>query len=155
MRQHRYELSVEWTGNTGTGTSSPRAYSRDHTVTAEGVGTLAGSSDPAFRGDPARWNPEQLFLASLSQCHMLWYLGLAEEAGVVVTGYTDAPTGVMVEEESGAGEFVLVTLRPTVTITRDSDALLARDLHDEVGKYCFIARSVKTPLHHEVTLRYA
>jgi len=150
MTRHYYELAVTWTGNTGTGTRSLRSYSRDHEVSADGPGRLLGTSDPAFRGDPQRWNPEQLYVASLAQCHMLWYLSLAAQAGVVVTAYGDAPSGVMVEEASGAGQFESVTLRPTVTITAESDAELARALHDRVGDYCFIARSVRTPLIHEV-----
>ena len=153
MATHTYELAVTWTGNTGAGTSSPRSYSRHHEVTAEGPAPIAASSDPAFRGDSSRWNPEQLYVASISQCHMLWYLDLAARAGVVVTGYEDRPTGVMVEEGSGAGQFESVTLHPTVTITASSDPALAHDLHDRVGDYCFIARSVSTPIHHEVVVR--
>ncbi|MFT3803544.1 MAG: OsmC family protein [Burkholderiaceae bacterium] len=153
MNIHRYELEMTWTGNTGTGTSALRAYSRDHEVRAAGPEPIAASSDPAFRGDPARWNPEQLYLASIAQCHMLWYLGLAAEAGVVVTAYEDRPTGVMVEESNGAGQFDSVTLRPTVTITPSSNAALAEALHHRVGDYCFIARSIKTPIHHEVTVQ--
>ena len=152
MTAHHYEIAVTWTGNTGAGTTSLRAYSRDHEVAAEGLMTIPGSSDPAFRGDPLRWNPEQLYVASIAQCHMLWYLGLAAEAGVVVTAYADRPTGVMNEEPSGAGQFGSVTLRPTVTISAESDPQLAREVHDRVADYCFIARSVKTPIHHDVTV---
>ncbi|OJX95653.1 organic hydroperoxide reductase OsmC/OhrA [Salana multivorans] len=152
MGRHRYELTIEWTGSGGSGTTSPRAYSRDHTVTAAGPAPIAGSSDPAFRGDPARWNPEQLFVASIAQCHMLWYLGLAAAAGVVVLEYVDRPTGVMVEEPSGAGQFESVTLRPRVRIDPASDAVLAEELHHRVGEYCFIARSIAVPVRHEVTI---
>ena len=84
---------------------------------------------------------------------MLWYLGLAAGAGVVVTAYEDAPTGVMIEEANGAGQFESVTLRPTVTITTGSDPTKATELHDRVGEYCFIARSINTPIHHDVTVR--
>ena len=153
MTTHTYAIALTWTGNTGAGTSSLRAYSRDHEVAAHEVPSIAGSSDPAFRGDPRRWNPEQLYLASIAQCHMLWYLGLAAGAGVVVTAYEDAPTGVMIEEANGAGQFESVTLRPTVTITTGSDPTKAEQLHDRVGEYCFIARSINTPIHHDVTVR--
>lgn len=152
MTEHHYEIAVAWTGNTGSGTTSLRSYSRDHVVTAAGPDAIAGSSDPAFRGDPARWNPEQLFVAALAQCHMLWYLALAAEAGLVVTAYEDRPAGVMIEQAGGAGEFERVTLRPTVTIEAAGDAALAERLHHRVADYCFIARSVKTPIHHEVTI---
>lgn len=153
MKDHHYELEMTWTGNTGTGTSSLRGYSRNHDVTAAGLPSIAASADPAFRGDPDRWNPEQLYLASIAQCHMLWYLGLAATAGVIVTEYKDRPTGTMQEETNGAGQFQNVTLRPTVTITPTSDPVIAEELHERVGDYCFIARSITTPIHHEVTIR--
>ena len=152
MTTHSYEIAVTWTGNTGTGTSSRRAYSRDHEVTAAGMAPLAASSDPAFRGDPTRWNPEQLYLASIAQCHMLWYLDLAAQAGVVVTGYEDHPTAIMRVEPTGAGQFESVTLHPIVTITAASDPRIAEDLHHRVGDYCFIARSINTPIHHSVVV---
>lgn len=153
MREHHYEVAVTWTGNTGTGTTSMRAYSRDHEVTAAGLSAIAGSSDPAFRGDPARWNPEQLYLASIAQCHMLWYLSLAAQAGLVVTAYADRPTGVMVEEADGSGQFEGVTLHPVVTIAAGGDAAAAEALHHRVADYCFIARSIRTPIHHRVLVR--
>lgn len=148
-REHHYTLSLRWEGNLGEGTSSYRAYSRDHTVRHPRAGTIAASSDPAFRGDASRWNPEQLFLASLSQCHMLWYLHLATQAGVVVVSYDDEPTGTMIEEPGGGGRFTGVTLRPAVTIATGGDVRLAEVLHDRVGDYCFIARSVSIPVLHE------
>ncbi|MDF2805972.1 MAG: OsmC family peroxiredoxin [Cellulosimicrobium sp.] len=121
-------------------------------MTAAGPGVILGSSDPAFRGDPGRWNPEQLYLSSIAQCHMLWYLHLATRAGVIVTAYEDHPTGVMVEEANGAGQFESVTLHPTVTVAAGSDAAAAAHLHEQVGDYCFIARSIRTPIHHEVVV---
>jgi organic hydroperoxide reductase OsmC/OhrA len=80
-RTHRYAVTTTWTGDRGTGTSGYRDYDRDHESVADGRPPLPGSSDPAFRGDPARWNPELLLVAALSQCHMLWYLHLCAEAG--------------------------------------------------------------------------
>ena len=148
-RQHHYEIEMTWTGNTGTGTSAHRAYSRNHDITADGPPMLGGSADPAFRGDHTRWNPEQLFVASLAQCHMLWYLSLAASQQVTVTAYRDSPTGTMVEESDGSGRFTDICLRPHVTITSDSDPALAGTLHHRVVDYCFIARSVAVPVHHE------
>ncbi|MET0415673.1 MAG: GNAT family N-acetyltransferase [Actinoplanes sp.] len=147
-REHHYALELTWTGNTGSGTASHRAYRRDHVVSAPDAGSLLGSSDPAFRGDRSRWNPEQLLVASIAQCHMLWYLALAAQAGVVVTGYTDAPAGTMREHADGSGEFVSVTLRPRVTVAPGSDEETALRLHEKVGDYCFIARSVTFPIGH-------
>ncbi|MET0695710.1 MAG: OsmC family protein [Propionibacteriaceae bacterium] len=151
-RDHAYAVAVHWTGNTGSGTSGYRAYRRDHEVRAPGVPTLLGSSDPAFRGDPSRWNPEQLFLAAVSQCHMLWYLNLAASAGVVVLDYVDHASAVMVEESSGAGQFTSMTLRPEVTITRVEQLSVAETLHHQASSMCFIARSVNFPVTHHPTI---
>jgi organic hydroperoxide reductase OsmC/OhrA len=151
--EHSYALSLEWTGNEGAGTSTPRSYGRDHDVRAPDRATIFGSSDPAFRGSSRRWNPEQLLVASLAQCHMLWYLDLASRSGIVVTAYVDEPTGTMIENSDGSGSFAEVTLRPTVTITAEAHVTRARELHAEVGSYCFIARSVKFPVLHEATIR--
>ncbi|GAA1942711.1 OsmC family protein [Agromyces allii] len=150
-REHHYDLTLRWTGDLGRGTAGYRAYSRDHLVGHATAGELAGSSDPAFRGDPTRWNPEQLLVASIAQCHMLWYLHLATEAGIVVTGYEDAPGGTMLEEASGAGRFAEVVLRPVVTIAA-GDPAVAEALHERVGEFCFIARSVNVPIRHEPTI---
>ena len=155
MPDHEYSVRLEWTGNLGTGTSGYRDYSRDHDVrgaTAD-LPVIRGSADPAFRGDARRWNPEQLLIASLSQCHMLWYLHVAADAGVTVTGYSDTPTGIMAEHPGGAGEFTSVTLHPAVTIAPGNDPESAAMLHDRAAKYCFIARSVSFPVHHEVIIR--
>lgn len=146
---HQYDVDVAWTGNRGTGTSAYRAYSRDHVVTADGRPALLGSSEPDFRGDPTRWNPELLLVASLAQCHMLWYLHLASTAGVVVVDYVDSAHGVMVVEPNGSGRFESVTLRPTVTITAAERIETAKALHEDASARCFIARSVNFPVHHE------
>ena len=148
-REHHYPILVRWTGNTGTGTSGYRHYSRDHDVTSADAGTLTASSDPAFRGDRSRWNPEQLFVASISQCHMLWYLHLATNAGLVVDAYEDSALGTMREDErGGGGEFTEVVLRPRVRLTA-GDIATANAIHDDVHDYCFIARSVSVPIRHE------
>src|ERR1700735_5211938 len=110
-RLHSYAVTVTWTGNTGTGTSGYREYKRSHEISASGKSTIAGSSDPAFRGEPTRWNPEELLVASLSACHQLWYLHLCAEAGIVVQAYRDDAVGVMAEQADGAGQFESVTLR--------------------------------------------
>ncbi|AYY15040.1 OsmC family peroxiredoxin [Actinobacteria bacterium YIM 96077] len=146
---HQYEIAVEWTGNEGTGTSHYRAFSRAHEIRAEGKSTsIAASADPAFRGDAERWNPEELLVAALSECHMLWYLHLAANAGVVVTAYTDSPLGTMVMDGAGSGQFTEVTLRPVVTITDTAMADKAQELHHDAASKCFIARSVNFPVHH-------
>lgn len=147
-RVHTYDTVVTWTGNLGTGTSGYRDYSRDHDVAADNRKTIAGSSDPAFRGDPSRWNPEQLLVAALSQCHMLWYLHLCARAGVVVTGYVDHALGTMSETGDG-GRFTEVVLRPRVTVAAPAMVEAATSLHAEAHRACYLANSVNFPVRHE------
>jgi organic hydroperoxide reductase OsmC/OhrA len=151
-REHRYHVSVEWTGNTGTGTTGYRDYGRNHQVTAEGKSAIAGSADAAFRGDKLRWNPEELLVAALSACHQLAYLHLCAVAGVVVLAYEDRAEGTMRETLDDAGEFVRVVLRPKVTIAQGSDAATAHALHSEAHAKCFIASSVNFPVEHEAQI---
>lgn len=148
-RTHTYRLTLDWTGNLGPGTSSYRAYARDHALSVPGKPTIPGSSDPAFLGDATRWNPEELLVASLSACHQLWYLHLASEAGVIVTAYRDEPEGTMIEEADGGGRFERVLLRPTVTLAVGSDKATAMALHEKAHHLCFIARSVNFPVECE------
>jgi organic hydroperoxide reductase OsmC/OhrA len=155
--QHSYEVAVEWQGNRGTGTSDYRSYGREHLVTAKGKPDIPGSADRAFRGDIERWNPEELLLAALSQCHLLSYLHVAASHGIVVTAYSDSASGVMEQTSDGGGHFVSATLRPLVTIAPgdDPDARLelAQSLHHEASEKCFIAASVNFPVHHEPSVR--
>src|SRR5690554_2347862 len=146
---HHYAIAVEWTGNRGTGTSGYKAYGRDHIVSAEGKHDIAGSSDRTFHGDADRWNPEELLLAALSQCHLLSYLHVASSAGVVVTDYRDEPVGTMEQTDAGGGHFTSVTLRPTVTVASAAMADQAAALHHEASEKCFIAASVNFPVGHE------
>ena len=152
MKQHRYEVDLNWTGNLGTGTTDYRTYSRNHELSVPGKIVLPGSSDPAFRGDASRYNPEEMLLASLSSCHMLWYLHLCAVNHVVVEAYSDAAWGIMQEHPDGAGEFTEVTLQPLVTVSAASDVDMAMSLHQQAHKLCYIARSVNFPVKHEVAI---
>jgi organic hydroperoxide reductase OsmC/OhrA len=151
LKQHTYALTLEWTGNDGEGTKTYRGYRRDHVISAIGKPDLPGSSDPAYRGDAARYNPEELLVASLSACHMLWYLHLCSANQIVVLDYRDAPLGTMSEANDGFGEFVRVELRPTVHIAA-SDATKAAALHEQAHHLCFIARSVNFPVEVNPTI---
>ena len=146
-REHRYDVTVEWTGNRGQGASGYKSYDRSHVIAAGDKPPITGSADPAFRGDPACWNPEDLLVASLSACHKLWYLHLCAVSGVVVVrSYLDNAVGVMAEGADGAGRFSVVTLRPHVVIEAGSDAQRAVQLHHDAHAYCFIANSVNFPI---------
>jgi organic hydroperoxide reductase OsmC/OhrA len=147
-RRHRYTATVTWTGNRGAGTSGYATYSRDHAIRIPGKPEIAGSSDPAFRGDPARVNPEDMLVASLSACHMLWYLHLASEAGITVVAYEDEAEGAMEESREG-GRFVSVVLRPRIRIGADDDRARAAALHQRAHALCFIANSVNFPVSCE------
>ncbi|HTT62528.1 MAG TPA: OsmC family protein [Bryobacteraceae bacterium] len=149
-KTHRYSVAVEWTGNRGTGTSGYRDYERRYEISAgTAKPAIPGSSDPAFRGDRARWNPEELLVASLAACHKLWYLHLCADAGIVVIAYTDHAEGVMEERADGGGCFRQVVLRPKITVKAGSDLEQARALHDVAHAKCFVANSVNFPVQHE------
>jgi organic hydroperoxide reductase OsmC/OhrA len=146
---HEYKVTVTWTGNKGTGTSGYRDFDRAHDISAEGRPDILATSDPAFRGDPARWNPEQLLVGALSDCHMLWYLHLCATNGVVVESYVDNATGTMAMEKNGAGQFTEVVLRPQIKIASAETLDKARELHHQAHEMCFIARSVNFPVRVE------
>ncbi len=150
-RSHSYTLSLTWTGNRGTGTSAYTAYGREHSFAAPGKPDLLGSADPAFRGDATRYNPEELLVAAIASCHMLWYLHLCAEAGIVVTAYADAPIATMVEDRERGGWFTGCTLHPSVTIAK-GDPEKARSLHEQAHKKCFVANSVNFPVGCEPTV---
>ncbi|MHA7221586.1 OsmC family protein [Arthrobacter sp. RHLT1-20] len=152
LDEHRYALTVRWTGNLGAGTASYRGYSRDHDVEIPGLPVLQGSADPTFHGDRNRCNPEQLLLAALSQCHMLSFLHVAVKHGVVVTAYEDRAEALMRTNRDGSGQFESATLRPRVTVAAPAAAAeLMEQLHTEANQVCFIARSVNFPVLHTPT----
>ncbi|MGF1640293.1 MAG: OsmC family protein [Rhodospirillales bacterium] len=151
-RIHRYRPTVHWIGDRGVGTSGYRHYGREHVIAAAGKPEIAGSADPAFRGDPTRYSPEDLLVASVSACHMLWYLHLCADAGVVVVGYVDEAEGTMVEAADGGGRFSGVVLRPRVVVVGGSDTALAVSLHEKAHRLCFIANSVSFPIACEPTV---
>jgi organic hydroperoxide reductase OsmC/OhrA len=146
--EHNYSLTVKWTGNTGTGTSGYRAYERSHTISIDHKPDIEGSSDPAFRGDKSKHNPEDMLVAALSACHMMSYLHVCVKAGIVVTEYVDHATGIMIETGGGAGRFREVTLNPVVKITDPAMIEKANELHRQANALCFIANSVNFPVGH-------
>lgn len=148
MKKHNYTTSINWTGNSGSGTAGYSAYSRDYTISGQGKPIIQGSSDPAFRGDKTRYNPEELLLASISSCHMLWYLHLCSENEIIVTSYTDTAKGTMSEMEDGGGRFTEVILYPIVTVTEKSMLGKANELHKKANELCFIANSCNFPILH-------
>ncbi len=153
--EHHYTVETTWTGDRGTGTSGYRDYDRAVTLSVEGKPDLLASSDKPFRGDPSRWNPEDLLLAALSECHLLSYLHACVTAGVVVVGYSDTATGTMVEDGRGGGAFREVVLRPRVVVADESMRGAAESAHEQAHEWCFIANSVNFPVRHEATIDVA
>jgi organic hydroperoxide reductase OsmC/OhrA len=151
--QHQYKATIKWTGNKGTGTDNYRNYERSHQIIIENKSEILGSSDPAFRGDMTKHNPEDLLVSSLSACHMLWYLHLCSEAGVIVSDYIDNATGIMVETSNGGGQFTEVTLNPIVTVTEQYMFAKANEIHKKASESCFIASSVNFPVKHNPTAK--
>jgi organic hydroperoxide reductase OsmC/OhrA len=148
MAVHRYTTEIKWTGNKGTGTSAYNAYERSHTLTIAGKPELLCSSDVVFNGDGSRHNPEDLFVAALSSCHMLWYLHLCADAGVIVTAYSDRATGVLSLDAKSPGRFTGVTLHPVVIVAEESMIEKANALHDDAHRKCFISNSCNFPVTH-------
>ena len=154
-KKHHYTLTVKWTGNKGEGTSNYRAYERSHIIKSENKADILSSSDPVFRGDKTKYNPEELFVAALSSCHMLSYLHLCADAGIAVTDYIDNPSGIMLELQDGSGHFTEVVLYPCVTITDGSLIDKANELHKKANELCFIANSCNFAVHHKPTCNVA
>ena len=148
-KQHHYKTTVKWTGNRGAGTIRYDEYDRNHTFSVENKADIPCSSDTAFRGDGTRHNPEDMLVYSLSSCHMLWYLHLCADAGVIVTDYTDNATGTMEESPGGGGRFVEVTLHPVVKVNDASMIGHANEWHHKAHEKCLIANSCNFPVKHE------
>ncbi len=153
MKIHNYEIKVQWTGNLGKGTLNYKSFKRDHIISGNGKNMkIEGSSDPSFLGDTTRYNPEEMFLSSISSCHMLWYLHLCAVNNVIVLNYVDNATGTMEELENGSGKFIEVILHPKVVIGNESMINRALQLHAETNKMCFIANSCNFPIMHHPTI---
>jgi organic hydroperoxide reductase OsmC/OhrA len=151
MKQHHYSLTIKWTGNKGEGTDGYKSYERSHEILVNGKEIINGSSDPAFLGDKTKYNPEELLIASISSCHMLWYLHLCSDAAIVVTNYIDNAKGMMEETDNGGGKFTSVTLCPTITLKNIDQKEEAATLHEKANDLCFIANSLNFKIQHQVT----
>lgn len=149
MKLHHYNIRTTWTGNRGAGTKEYKAYDRSHIISIEGKADIHGSSDAAFRGDKTKHTPEDLFVSTLSTCHMLWYLHICAVNGVIVTGYTDKATGTLEEDANGSGRFTKIVLKPEVIVAEKSMIEKANELHREANRMCFIANSLNFAVVHE------
>jgi organic hydroperoxide reductase OsmC/OhrA len=148
-KDHHYRVLLEWTGNTGEGTKHYTSYERSHRISAEHKPEIFCSSDPSFHGDPTKYNPEELLIASISGCHMLWYLHLCSAAGITVLSYKDHAVGTMKETENSSGYFTEVILYPEVIIEDATMIEKADALHQKANELCFVANSLNFPVHHQ------
>lgn len=148
-KAHQYKTSLVWTGNKGSGTMDYRSYDRSYVISVNNKPAILGSSDSEFMGDKNKYNPEDLLVSSLSSCHMLWYLHLCSQNGIIVLDYKDNAVGKMMENEDGSGYFTEVVLNPVVTITDESQTEKANSLHEKANKMCFIANSCNFPVKHQ------
>ena len=148
---HNFTSSIIWTGNRGEGTRVYKGYDRTWDIALPGKDIIHCSNDPVLGGDPTKMNPEDLLISALSACHMLWYLHLASNAGIVVTGYRDDPIGQGETLPNGAGRFLAAVLRPKISMQEGADLEFAGELHHKVHDFCFIARSVNFPVSYEPT----
>jgi organic hydroperoxide reductase OsmC/OhrA len=149
MKQHKFQTNLNWTGNKGSGTMDYRAYDRDYVISIDHKVDLLGSSDVQFLGDPHKHNPEEMLVASISSCHMLWYLHLCSKNGVVVLEYADHAVGTMTENMDGSGQFTEIILQPMVVISDVDFIEIANSLHQQANKMCFIANSCNFPIRHQ------
>jgi organic hydroperoxide reductase OsmC/OhrA len=153
MKTHHYNATINWTGNLGTGTENYKTYKRDYSIKIDGkTEDILGSSDPSFLGDATKYNPEELLLASVSSCHMLWYLHLCATNNIVVSAYKDLATGIMEEIENGSGKFTGIELNPAITINSKADLKLAELLHEKANRVCFIANSLNFKVTHKAII---
>lgn len=152
-KQHHYNTELRWTGNRGSGTSHYSSFDRSHSIKVKDKPEIKGSSDPAFKGDYTKYNPEELFLSALSACHMLWYLHLCARENVIVLGYSDQAIATMVETPDGGGKFTSATLKPSVVIDHQSMYDKALELHQKAGERCFIANSVNFKVEYQTQCR--
>lgn len=151
-----YSAVIAW--SRGTQPFSDHRYSRLHEWRFDGGVVVPGSSSPQVvpfpMSDASAVDPEEAFVASLSSCHLLWFLDLAARAGWVVDDYRDAAQGVLARNPQGQLAMTVVTLRPQVRFAgqRQPDAAEISRLHEAAHQACFIANSVKTELRCEPVL---
>ena len=154
MKDHQYKTKVIWTGNTGESTKNYRSYQRSYTISVDGKAEISGSSDPAFLGNPELHNPEDLLLASVSSCHLLWYLHLCSVNKILVLEYEDLAEGTMIESENGSGKFSEIILKPNIVVAEKEMIEKAVELHEKANEYCFIANSLNFEVKHQPKITY-
>jgi organic hydroperoxide reductase OsmC/OhrA len=143
-----YQATIQW--HRGSDVFTDNRYSRRHDIAFDGGAVWSGSSSPQVVAQPmsdaTAVDPEESFVASLSSCHMLWFLDIARRAGWLVNGYRDEAVGVMARNAEGRMAMTAVTLNPAVEFGggKQPDVVELNRLHHQAHADCFIANSVKT-----------
>ena len=150
---HPYESKLVWLGG-ATGTADYATYDRNYSISIAGKPEVAGSADAMFKGDGTRLNPEDLFVAAISSCHLLSYLALCARNKINVASYEDDAVGTLTLNPDWSGKFEEVVLRPRVRIS-SGDVDLALKLHEKAHHECFIANSCSCPIRNEPTVTRA
>ncbi|MBK0064963.1 MULTISPECIES: OsmC family protein [unclassified Acinetobacter] len=147
MTIHQYDVKIRWIGNIGDGTKSYQSYTRDFLIENHNKPSICGSADPAYRGDPTKWNPEDLMVAAASACHKLWYLHLCAVNGVCIMDYVDHACGFMEDAHpEKRGHITHIILKPHVILQAKKSLDLAKQLHQQAHHECMIANSVNFPI---------
>ena len=152
---HGFTARLVWEGNTGQGTADYAGYGRGFRIEVAGKPEFGGSAAPMFRGEADRHNPEDLFLASLAACHMLFYLALCARHGLRVLAYQDDVRGLLRLRPEGGGRFETIDLCPCVELAPGGDEALALQLHEVAHEQCFIANSCSVAVRHTATINTA
>ena len=147
-RDHQYQVRVAWTGNAGQGTATYAGYSRAHEISVSNKSPIHGTTEVPRFHDKSAYTPEELLVAALSACHMMWTLHMCADAGITVVSYIDEAEGTM-HPHGQTGQFTEVVLRPLMKITDPKRIADAESAHEEAHRLCNIARSVNFPVHCE------
>ena len=156
---HAFETHLRWPADPAQALPPAPAFSRNSVLSAPGKKEVAGSAPAVFGGDAARYNPEELLLMALSECHMLTYLAVAAKRNLSILAYEDRATGTLGLGTNGIKSGPLgkmsmqqVTLRPRVTVAKGTDLAEALAIHERAHANCFIANSVNFPVRHEAQI---
>lgn len=147
---HHYAATCTWSGSTAVGYDN---YDRTHAATA-GPNAVSLSSDPAFLGDPARLNPEQLLVLAASSCQLLSFLAVAARARLDVRSYRDEAAATMPEDDVPI-RLAEIVLRPHIVLAPGPSEDRVRHLVEVAHRECFIANSLSAPVRVEPTVEFS
>ncbi len=146
---HTFETTLAWPADAAQKLPPDPAFSRNSVLAAPGKPVIVASSPAVFGGDTARYNPEEMLMLSLSQCHLLTYLAIAAKKRMGILKYEDRVVGTLGMGASGKMQMVDVLLRPRVTVAKGTNLTDAHALHETAHASCFMANSVNFTVRNE------